>query len=135
MPSKIKRSAETPSHSNDISESDNSSSENEHAAGNFNEGRSTNEPSPTNSASTNKRLTPICPAPVRISIGVFSTLVAVGGCVMSVLGANGLYDLSAPDHSVHRGLLGGGLTLVAAGGFGILSTFLEREQAQGTAQA
>ena len=125
MSSKVKRSAATPSYSNDVSESDDSSSKNEHAAGNFNEGRSTNEPSPTNTASTNKRLTPICPAPVRISIGVFSTLVAVGGCVMSVLGANGLYDQTAPNHSLHQGLLGGGLTLVAAGGIGILSTFLK----------
>jgi hypothetical protein len=127
MPNKISHVTSSHSESAEGSESDDSSSKSEKATGKFNEGRPSENSSSSLPAAYYKTLTHICPAPVRIVIGVFSTLTAVGGCVMSVLGANGLYDQTAPDHSLHQGLLGGGLTLVGAGGIGILSTFLKRE--------
>jgi hypothetical protein len=76
---------------------------------------------------------PIFPTPVRILVGGFSALAAVGGCVMSVIGANGLYEPADPNPSLHRGLLGGGLCLLAMGGVGVLSTFVKREHAQSSA--
>ena len=81
----------------------------------------------TNSASA--ALAYLCPTTVRLTVGMYSVLTAVGGCVMCLMGANGLYNVPDPDSSLHSGLLGGGLALVASGGFGIASTFLQRPQA------
>ncbi len=137
MPNKIKPVAGSQSNCVETSSSDQSSSESksENATGKFNEGRPSEKSSAALPATDNRALTPICPMPARIAIGTFSILAAVGGCVMSVLGSNGLYDHTAADHSLHRGLLGGGLTMIAAGGMGIMATFLIQKQVQAPAPA
>ena len=135
MPRKIKATERSHPSSAEISGSDDSSSESEGNAGTFNEGKTPSKSSGATSTAAPKSLKPVCPTPVRIAVGTFSVLIAAGGCVMSVLGANGLYHPADTNISLHRGLLGGGLALVAVGGLGILSAFLEREHVQPATQA
>lgn len=128
MTGKLKGVEKSNASSIEIGSSSDSSSDSEGVDGAFDEGKANR--SADEAATPSKAYVPVCPTPVRILIGVFSTLLTVGGGAMSVIGANALYDPPAPNPSLYRGLLGGGIALLAAGGFGIASTFFEREQVQ-----
>ena len=118
------------SHDNSIEVSSASDSSSDGADGAFNEGKATGRTPVVDSSAQPKGLVPVFPTPVRLVVGVFSALVAVGGCTMAVIGFKGTWNSPDPDPSLHAGLLGGGLTLVAAGALGVVSAFFVREQAQ-----
>lgn len=126
MTGKIKAVERSNAHSVDVGDSSDSGSESEDMAGAFDEGRTETQPSAAESADAREALTPLCPTPVRIVVGVFSSLVAIGGCTMSVIGFHGLQDPADADYLLHRGLLGGGLALLTSGAMGIASTFVQR---------
>lgn len=118
------------SQDNSIEVSSASDSRSDDADGAFNEGKVTGTSAAIDISAQPKGLVPVCPTPVRIVVGVFSGLLTVGGCAMAVIGFKGSLNSPDPDPSLHAGLLGSGLTLVAAGALGVLSVFFEREQAQ-----
>lgn len=67
---------------------------------------------------------PICPAPVRQIIGVFSLLTGAAGMAMMVYGGIGLNKLDNPELDKDRALLGAGAAMMAAGFFSAMSTTL-----------
>ncbi len=114
----------------EIDSSDSSSSDN-HAKclddhqGAYSEGRvATTE----NTASTEKIFTPLCPAPVRLAIGVFSMLGAAAGMTMAIVAGNALNSPSDPEADLHRAMLGAGAAMLGLGFIGVLSTQVKKEQ-------
>ena len=130
MKGKVKAVEKSHASSVEISEPSDTSNDNESVDGTFDEGKADRKPAAAESAVLPKAYVPACPTPVRIVVGVFSTVVAVGGCAMGVIGGNALYYPPDPDPSLHRGLLGGGLALLVTGAAGIVSAFFQREQTQ-----
>lgn len=130
MPRTIHRHTRSSDSSIEVGSSVDSSSDSEGIDGAFDEGKADVLSSAPASAAPAKTWVPVCPTPVRMAVGVFSGLTAVGGCVMSVVGFLGMQDAHDADFSLHQGLLGGGIALLSAGGAGVVSAFWQREQAQ-----
>lgn len=112
-------------------DSSDSSSSNNHAKrlddhqGTYSEGRvATTE----NTASTEKIFTPLCPAPVRLAIGVFSMLGAAAGMTMAIVAGNALNSPSNPEADLYRAMLGAGAAMLGLGFIGVLSTQVNKEQ-------
>ena len=102
--------------SSDSSSSDNHAKRLDDHQGAYSEGRvATTE----NTASTEKIFTPLCPAPVRLAIGVFSMLGAAAGMTMAIVAGNALNSPSDPEADLHRAMLGAGAAMLGLGFIGV----------------
>ena len=112
-----------------IDSADSSSSEEqvkrpENAQGNYTEGQVART---TNSTTAEKNLIPICPAPVRIAVGVFCGLGIVAGMALTIVGGNALNSPTDPEANLHRVMLGSGAAMLGLGFLGLLATQVSRE--------
>lgn len=129
MTGKIKALQASHDSSVEVGGSDDSSNRSNRTDGAFDEGKAVGKSPAIDASAPPIGLVPVCPTPVRAVVGLFSGVLAVGGCVMALYGFRGTQ--TSPDHdpSLHAGLLGGGLTMLAAGALGVISVFFEREPA------
>lgn len=107
----------------DLSSSEEQLNRPENAQGNYAEGQVART---TNSTTAEKNLIPICPAPVRIAVGVFCGLGAIAGMALTIVGGNALNSPNDPEASLHRVMLGSGAAILGLGFLGVLSTQLSR---------
>lgn len=112
-----------------IDSADSSSSEEqvkrpENAQGNYAEGQVART---INSTAAEKNLIPICPAPVRIAVGVFCGLGAVAGMALAIVGGNALNSPTDPEANLHRVMFGSGAAMLGLGFLGLVSTQVSRE--------
>lgn len=112
-----------------IDSADSSSSEEqvkrpENAQGNYAEGQVART---TNSTTAEKNLIPICPAPVRIAVGVFCGLGAVAGMALAIVGGNALNSPTDPEANLHRVMFGSGAAMLGLGFLGLVLTQVSRE--------
>ncbi len=96
----------------------------ENAQGDYAEGQVART---TNSITAEKNLIPICPAPVRIAVGVFCGLGTVAGMALTIVGGNALNSLTDPEANLHRVMLGSGAAMLGLGFLGLLATQVSRE--------
>jgi hypothetical protein len=111
--------------SSDSSSSDNHAKRLDDHQGAYSEGRVAKT---ANATSTEKIFTPLCPAPVRLAIGVFSVLGAAAGMTMAIVAGNALNSPSDPEADLHRAILGAGAAMLGLGFIGVLSTQVQKEQ-------
>jgi hypothetical protein len=102
----------------------------ENAPGNYAEGQVART---TNSNTAEKNFIPICPAPVRIAVGVFCGLGAVAGMALTIVGGNALNSPTDPEANLHRVMLGSGAAMLGLGFLGVLSTQVSRENLEPSA--
>lgn len=102
----------------------------ENAQGNYAEGQVART---TNSNTAEKNFIPICPAPVRIAVGVFCGLGAVAGMALTIVGGNALNSPTDPEADLHRVMLGSGAAMLGLGFLGVLSTQVSRENLEPSA--
>lgn len=110
--------------SNDSSHSDEYVMDTKNPQGDYAEGRLD---STANSTTDEKNLTPLCPLPVRIAVGVFSSLGAIAGMALAIVGGNALNGPNDPEADLHRVMLGSGGAMLGLGLLGLLSTQVGRE--------
>lgn len=110
----------------DSSSSDTSSDESNLVRGDYAEGRA---PGPADSTPAETHIVPLCPAPLRITVGVFSALNAVAGIALLVAGGNAINSPNDPQADLHRVMVGAGAAMLGLGFVGMLSTRLTQEQA------
>lgn len=107
------------------SSSDTSSDESNAVRGNYAEGRA---PVPAAPTPPEMRIAPLCPAPLRITVGAFSALTAVAGIALLVVGGNVVNGPNDPQADLHRVMAGAGATMLGLGFVGMLSTRLKHVQ-------
>lgn len=133
MTNKVKPTDVSHSSSIEVGGSYDSSSNSAEVDGEFNEGKANRDSAATSIGSKAETFVPLCPKPVRIAVGVFSGLLAVGGCVMSVIGFDRIFDTPNQDHALQYGLIGGGIAMIGSAGIGAWSIFAEQKQLQPSA--
>jgi hypothetical protein len=111
--------------SSDSSSSDNHAEPSKNYQGDYSEGQVAKS---VNATSAEKIFTPLCPAPVRLAIGVFSMLGAAAGMTMAIVAGNALNSPSDPEADLHRAMFGAGAAMLGLGFIGVLSTQVKKEQ-------
>ncbi len=108
-------------------ESDSSSAEEAQASpsATYSEGKT---PKAAEAASSGNASAALCPAPVRMAIGVFSTLAAVAGAATAIVGGDALNRPGDPQADLHRIMLGAGFAALGLGACGALAAFVPLEK-------
>lgn len=107
------------------SDTDSSDESGQSAAGGYAEGRISRE---AEADGARKTTTALCPIPVRVAVGVFSTLAAVAGASMAIYGGNELNHPGDPQADVHRVMLGIGFAALGLGACGALTAFIRKDK-------
>ncbi len=109
------------------SDTDSSDESGQSAAGGYAEGRISRE-AEAEADGARKTTTALCPIPVRVAVGVFSTLAAVAGASMAIYGGNELNHPGDPQADVHRVMLGIGFAALGLGACGALTAFIRKDK-------
>lgn len=106
------------------SDADHSARDVESAEDHYSEGRTELS---TSESDTEAAVAPVCPAPVRMVVGMFSALTGLTGMAMLIYGGMGLNRADDPETAQHQALVIAGGIMTALGFFGTLPACVNRE--------